>query len=817
MVSMTRTDAKEVFNHILNTVLDRGDSSSLKSSLTAEGITDIFDLTTVTDDVIDNLIYVDPADPGKIYPVKKGDKMLLRCFLAYQIYLESESGGEFNYKSITQTSFDNFRISPSYRATVNRPDPTTSVPAASTTSAPSHSSIYSPVAMFRRAIKKDPSLFPTLKDDKYHDVWHRSFNTQAVAQDVSEVLDETYVPKTSDDIALFTEKQKYIYAVLESKVLTDRGKAIIRDHEHDFDAQQAYQKIKSYHLKSTKAKMESSVILSYITSSKLGDGTWNGTTEAFIINWQNQVRLYEKHVPPSDHFSDGQKCIMLQNAVNGIDELRQVKNTADHMGATSNSTLSYDEYITLLLSAASAYDDQFQPKKAKRHVLFHDIQDDFANHDVETFNAHDTTFDIDCPVSSIQAYATNFRPRTGMNKPNTNKVRMPSDKWFGLDEASKTTWDRLDDNAKSIILGYTKPDQRRPGFSSTRVPFGNPPSGQHRKPPFKAQVNLHEMSAYDFLLANMHDVAPTEDTHAHDDVSDDLDTSDNANDIRLINAAKSGSVPPGDIRRVMSKASTRHVNSTRLEYYVSKHEATIAHSMSLIDRGANGGVAGDDVRIIFRTNRTVDIKGIDNHHVNNIGIGTVGGVVHTQHGPVIAIMHQYALLGKGASIHSPSQLEWHKNDVNDKSIRVPGGLQRIVTLDGYIIPLTIKDGLTRLDIRPHTDHEFDTLPHVFLTSEMEWDPTVLDHEYHDVSEWGDDVASDAGTLHQSRYDEFGQYRQRVLVNHHLYFTRHDGTTFDDCIDQCVFIAHQSTNDSSVDCLAHTIHKKDPDSFWLVVT
>jgi hypothetical protein len=37
-----------------------------------------------------------------------------------------------------------------------------------------------------------------------------------------------------------------------------------------------------------------------------------------------------------------------------------------------------------------------------------------------------------------------------------------------------------------------------------------------------------------------------------------------------------------------------------------------------------------------------------------IGIGTVGGVVQTQHGPVIVIMHQYALLGKGASIHSPS-------------------------------------------------------------------------------------------------------------------------------------------------------------------
>jgi hypothetical protein len=107
----------------------------------------------------------------------------------------------------------------------------------------SQPSQYSPVAMFRRTIKKDPSLFLTLKYDKYHDVWHRSFNTQAVAQDVADVLDETYVPSTADDIALFSEKQKFVYAVLESKVLTDRGKAIIRDHEHDFDAQKVYKKL----------------------------------------------------------------------------------------------------------------------------------------------------------------------------------------------------------------------------------------------------------------------------------------------------------------------------------------------------------------------------------------------------------------------------------------------------------------------------------------------------------------------------------------------------------------------------------------------
>jgi hypothetical protein len=156
-----------------------------------------------------------------------------------------------------------------------------------------------------------------------------------------------------------------------------------------------------------------------------------------------------------------------------------------------------------------------------------------------------------------------------------------------------------------------------------------------------------------------------------------------------------------------------------------------------VDRGANGGVAGNNVRVIFKTNRTVDIKGIDNHCCTNIDISTVGGIIHTNKGPVIGIMHQYALLNKGSSIHSTCQFEWYKNDVNDKSILVPGGLQRIQTLDGYIIPLSIQDSLTCLDICPDTDQEFDTLPHVILTSELEWNPSILDHIFKADEQWGE--------------------------------------------------------------------------------
>jgi hypothetical protein len=71
----------------------------------------------------------------------------------------------------------------------------------------------------------------------------------------------------------------------------------------------------------------------------------------------------------------------------------------------------------------------------------------------------------------------------------------------------------------------------------------------------------------------------------------------------LINAAKGSSsnhLPPGDIRRVMSKNSKRSVHTACIEYKVSYHKEDHGISPSLIDRGANGGVAGNDVRVIFK-------------------------------------------------------------------------------------------------------------------------------------------------------------------------------------------------------------------------
>ena len=106
------------------------------------------------------------------------------------------------------------------------------------------------------------------------------------------------------------------------------------------------------------------------------------------------------------------------------------------------------------------------------------------------------------------------------------------------------------------------------------------------------------------------------------------------------------------------------INKTHI-YHVSKHSSS--HYGSLIDRGANGGLAGSDVRILERTGRSVSVTGIDTDELPGLDNVTCAALLHTNHGKVVLIMHEYAYYGRGKTIHSPGQIEWFRNTCDDKS------------------------------------------------------------------------------------------------------------------------------------------------------
>ena len=93
---------------------------------------------------------------------------------------------------------------------------------------------------------------------------------------------------------------------------------------------------------------------------------------------------------------------------------------------------------------------------------------------------------------------------------------------------------------------------------------------------------------------------------------------------------------------------------------------------SFVDRGTNSGLYGTDVRFIKKTRRSVDSQGIGNHQITDVPYFTAGAIGHTHIGPVIVILHQYAYIGNGKTIHSSGQLESFNFDVNDKYMKVNG-------------------------------------------------------------------------------------------------------------------------------------------------
>jgi hypothetical protein len=242
-----------------------------------------------------------------------------------------------------------------------------------------------------------------------------------------------------------------------------------------------------------------------------------------------------------------------------------------------------------------------------------------------------------------------------------NGPRLSKDQWTRLPPEAHTKWDELSPESKHIILE-----------AKTRH--------SHPRPPWKANLHditcadLDNVAAYNFIQAHLHELQSdhTPSTISEPASNDSLGSSPddrtlNVNDFRklLAHLTKRTALPPGDLQRALSSSikkpnttipppatniningkTYRQVNMARTLYIASDHR-TVRRG-ALVDRGAGGGIAGDDVHIIHESGRQVDVQGIDNHQIVDIPIVTAGAAVSTQRGDLIIIMHQYAWTKKG--------------------------------------------------------------------------------------------------------------------------------------------------------------------------
>ena len=106
--------------------------------------------------------------------------------------------------------------------------------------------------------------------------------------------------------------------------------------------------------------------------------------------------------------------------------------------------------------------------------------------------------------------------------------------------------------------------------------------------------------------------------------------------------AESG-IDSTDIQNVMSVSHAKrtissHDSSRKIQTHKRYVFARVNQSNHhLIDRGANGGLAGADMRVIHTTPRKINIVGIDDHELTGLNVVTAAALLDTQKGPIIGV------------------------------------------------------------------------------------------------------------------------------------------------------------------------------------
>jgi hypothetical protein len=276
---------------------------------------------------------------------------------------------------------------------------------------------------------------------------------------------------------------------------------------------------------------------------------------------------------------------MLQNTVADISELRQVRINAELEVAKGGTRLKYQQYIPLLLSAATAYDKVSSPGKMqgqRQHVFIADTSFD-AHYDPGEFDLPDDEIE-DFNVDTCLVNVTARRPPIKGRKQRVNESSGATTRNFVPREA----WLRIPKDVRDLL---------------TRNRVSSPSSTDTSR-----QIHLTNT-----FVPIFDDEIITESTndgnlHEHDDIGIEnpllafmSNQKNDTNGLQKAFATNLGITKKGSTNTKVSDdtislngSTYRKINVINITYRINRKTIS-TNCYSLVDRGADGGVFGDDV------------------------------------------------------------------------------------------------------------------------------------------------------------------------------------------------------------------------------
>ena len=267
-----------------------------------------------------------------------------------------------------------------------------------------------------------------------------------------------------------------MFSVLDKNLLTDMGKTIVRKYVHTTDAQSVWKDFQEHMKSSSKGASENRRLTQYVTNTVL-DGNYKGTTEQFVLHFNEQFRQLEEISEESEHFPPQIKLQLLQNAVRPINNLRIVETLDEFQSITTgygrSSNLKYQTYYDLLINACVRYDRTKKANVAKQgHIYqttFSQSNDDFIGQIPSETPTSDPYMGIDTPSDEFYNINTNQSGppisdkhklqsrllRTNPNtKPNTFPKKPARQKWTGPIYLPGHIYKLLSQEAKDALQKY---------------------------------------------------------------------------------------------------------------------------------------------------------------------------------------------------------------------------------------------------------------------------------------------------------------------------------------------------------------------------
>jgi len=737
MTPTVTTRSATALESVLINLFDADDESHpLRRAIAVAGITNIDELVQMDRETLLSIQWSDKEGVGKI-PIAMIDKV--KWIDHWFNHLEPGAMVDASYKSLNQDTLTSHRRQAANRATTVVVSAPSSVP---------ERTVLSAADEFKKSIRRSTTSFVPLKDKMKFFAWRRGFEATARSQGLNNILNEDYKPATPEEQGLFENLQNYSFDVLLQVLLEPMSQNIASRYSVPNtplfgDAQALYAAVTKAYTMGTWAQLSRDRISQSLSSTKL-DSNWNKGITKFLIQFNDNVQtLRQLEQYPGSHTSNPTLIDFLRGALQPHEKMSSFLLTfyATRVGNNNEDEQTFEHFYNIAFDMASTLDNNEAKNTTNRRTI--------SNADSSADNNSDSVGDN----AGRSNRSSRNRGRRGNGAQGTEGRGSGSGATNNGGRGGNATPTVFTDEQKIDPSVYLPENVFR---SLTPEQF------RTRQTRRDEQREARIVSAVTRSFSEMSGIPPTINVNSANVPSSDTVITQGTNNpgavLRHMLSASQAQASQAqntsqDLYTINGSVYQRRANYGAV-YRINETERSGADG-ALLDSGANGGLLGSDARVLETDLlATADVIGITNDILESLPIVQAAAKIETvDNGFIIGIFSSYAKRNDGGrTIHSKGQLEAFGVLVDERS-RIAGGTQCVVTNEGYVVPLRVRDGLSYMDMSPPSDNDLLTLPHVYFCADSRWDPSCLDNE--DSVDAIPSVALERRDAHDRRVDDFG--------------------------------------------------------------